>query len=150
MEKNKEHLLIGGAIVVLALLFLWYYEKNKVATNAPSSTVEQVGGTPLYSQVVPATLQPVAQSSNSVVPGVQIKMGNIPVNLTYNIPQSLSGHLNSAPRQSQSQNPSYNNYQGCCPDSVTPQTFDNFLNSPSVQSAAIDNYNNLQSTGLLQ
>lgn len=150
MTAEKEHLIFGGAIVVLALFFLWYYEKSKTAGAIPSAA--QIAGSTGTAAYIPAVgqSQPIMSASQSTVPGVALNIGASPTYLTYNIPPSLSGQLQNQVNPAMEPN-GETTYQGCCNDAntVTPKTFKTFVGSPSVTQAAIDNYNNLQSTGLL-
>ena len=154
MSKEKEHLIFGGLIAVLALLFIVYYEKSsssQAQSSAVPSNVEQFGGTPLYSSDL-GTSQPIAQVAQSAVPGVALNIGGSPTYLTYNIPNPPGTKLVGAGGISPSGNCS-GNCGGCgdsCSNVLQPNTFDNFVSSSDVAAAAIDNYNNLQSTGLVQ
>ena len=155
MTKENEHLLFGGAIATVALFFLWYYKNNSTPPPAAStSDTGQYGGTPLYA-TSGETAQPVAQAQNEVVPGTQIDMGNSPTYLTYNIPKPLATHLTGAGGISSGKSScnSSGSCEGCnsCRGLVLqPKTHDQVLRSPKVMEAAIANYHNLQSTGLLQ
>ncbi len=157
MTKQNEHLIFGSAIVALALFFLWYYEKMKTSAIVPTSG--QYSGTPTYASQLSPISQPIMAASQSVTPGVTLKIGGSPTYLTYNIPPSLSGILPntdsgigvSTIATGATSSTIANEYQGCCSDAnVTPKTMSAFINSPNVAKAAIDSYNNLQSTGLLQ
>lgn len=149
MKKETEHLFFSVTLVLLGVGFVWYFEKSSYNSGIPANAT-QVGGTANYVGDTPTASQPVAASVQSAMPGVDISLGGSPTYLTYNVPQGAS--LQPLDYQGVAPSAPQINEGGCCDgcENSKPQTFQAFASSPDVMQAALDNYNNLESTGLLQ